>query len=266
MNTISEFLNKWTYEKSSLMDLSKSLFEYNNNAFEVVNTIVKQVTIPIALVLLVIFFSIEMMSSYDNVSSNGGMLTPDLYLPITIKYIVALICVTFSPQILDFIMTLGNLIVKLILKFTGSSTLSSQTFTFKFSGNFWDKAVQLIIGILAVICRAIMEFIIKILVAVRFIQLYILYAFAPLSASTMMSKEHKNVGTGLLKHFIAYVLQGAVIVVVLSLYGVIIGQSKTAEGLDTITQLFASIAQSIIFIVVIMGTLGISKKISGVGM
>ncbi len=93
--------------------LTKTLSEYSPTVNATTDLIVSSVR-PIALILVSIFFLIEMDSWFKYMKQEGGGLTQELWLDIAFKYALAYLLVMMSSQIFDAIVELVNLILTTI--------------------------------------------------------------------------------------------------------------------------------------------------------
>ncbi|WP_153004288.1 type IV secretion system protein [Microbacterium testaceum] len=113
----------------------------------------------------------------------------------------------------------------------------------------------------------------SVLVVVRFLQLYVMSAFASLPLAFLAHEETKQIGVGYLKRFAVVALSGAVLVIVSKLYqaliGGISGSALTYTGGDVMSFLTSHFAGFLVGPVVLMfllfGANNLAKSILGEG-
>ncbi len=113
----------------------------------------------------------------------------------------------------------------------------------------------------------------SVLVVVRFLQLYVMSAFASLPLAFLAHEDTKQIGVGYLKRFAVVALSGAVLVIVSKLYqaliGGISGSTLTYTGGDVMSFLTSHFAGFLVGPVVLMfllfGANNLAKSILGEG-
>lgn len=112
-----------------------------------------------------------------------------------------------------------------------------------------------------------------VLIMLRFFQLYVLLALAPLPMASFASAEHQNIGITYLKYIGAYALQPAVLLTVIGVYHFMSTAGWDISGwqipgimasVDGIKELLSGIVQGFIFIIALWQSHNISSKLLGV--
>lgn len=94
----------------------------------------------------------------------------------------------------------------------------------------------------------------------RLIEIYVMVALAPIPLSTMVHEEFSQIGKGFLKSFCAVVLQGAVIIIVLSLYSVIINEAMIDQA-NISAMMWGLAGYGILLVMALVGSSAMSKRI-----
>lgn len=88
----------------------------------------------------------------------------------------------------------------------------------KDEGSFWILLKQYLIGFLGWLVNNIALVLVKAISALRFIEIYVFTAVAPLAFATFCSTEHKTIGVKFIKRMIALGLQGLFLIIICYIY------------------------------------------------
>ena len=179
------------------------------------------------------------------------------------KYLFALIMISASSQICDAILELLNIVVKVIahvaptVKTTIDSNISG--------GKGWFE--KHIIEFVGFIVGKVSNIILGIIVFLRYLDLYMLKAIAPLLVAFFMMDSLRSVTINFLKYFAASALIGVILIIVSVVYDSIVATDllkvTTADN-GTWGTAFASIAKGVIYIFVMVGSSRKAKQLLGV--
>lgn len=97
----------------------------------------------------------------------------------------------------------------------------------------------------------------------RFVEIYVFTAIAPIPLCTLASREYKNIGVAFIKRLLALGLQGTFIVIVCGLYVAIVNATMASivENGDTMNMMAACAGYSFLFVIALMQTGGWSKSL-----
>ena len=245
-----------------IRELTSSLSSYSYATNQAVNIMADAVR-PIGYILLGLFFWFEIVSWSQMVKSRGSSLTQKIWLEALMKYLFAFIMISASSQICDAILELLNIVVKVIayvvptVKTTIDSNISG--------GKGWFE--KQIIEFVGFIVGKVSNIILGIIVFLRYLDLYMLKALAPLLVAFFMMDSLRSVAINFLKYFAASALIGVILIVVSIVYDSIVATDLlkvTTADSGTWGTAFASIAKGVIYIFVMVGTGRKAKQLLGV--
>ncbi|HGD2962752.1 TPA: hypothetical protein ACIN81_000752 [Streptococcus agalactiae] len=242
--------------------LTKTLSEYSPTVNSTSDLIVSSVR-PIALVLIGIFFLIEMDSWFKYMKQEGGGLTQELWLDIAFKYVLAFMLVMMSSQIFDSMVELVNLILKTINHVIPNKEMSTVVDASKVKGVI-AKNFFWIVG-------SIVEFLskisVKLIMMMRYLEMYLLKAVGPLIVAFFMSDATRSIAINILKFFGAAAFQAVVILIIVRLYPAMLSDDllkvKMSEGFASWATALSSIAKGIIFIFLVFSSQKKAKSLLG---
>lgn len=245
-----------------IRELTSSLSSYSSATNQAVNIMADAVR-PIGYILLGLFFWFEMASWSQMVKSRGGALTQKIWLEALMKYLFAFIMISASSQICDAILELLNIVVKVIAHVTPTvkTTIDSNIS----GGKGWFE--KQIIGFVGFIVGKVSNIILGIIVFLRYLDLYMLKALAPLLVAFFMMDSLRSVTINFLKYFAASAFIGVILIVVSVVYSGLVTTDmlKVAAGSSgSWGTAFASIAKGVIYIFTLVGTSRKAKQLLGV--
>ena len=245
-----------------IRELTSSLSSYSSATNQAVNMMADAVR-PIGYILLALFFWFEMVSWTQMVKSRGGALTQKIWLEALMKYLFALIMISASSQICDAILELLNIVVKVIAHVTPTvkTTIDSNIS----GGKGWFE--KHIIEFVGFIVGKVSNVILGIIVFLRYLDLYMLKALAPLLVAFFMMDSLRSVTINFLKYFAASAFIGVILIVVSVVYSGLVTTDmlKVAAGSSgSWGTAFASIAKGVIYIFTLVGTSRKAKQLLGV--
>ena len=240
--------------------LTSSLSEYNpslNSQMAAVN----QSLLAIGYILLSIFFMLEMLGFYQNLRLSGGGITIRTWLEVGLKYLFAFLLVTYSSQIFDAILWLTNAAINMIAE----SKDITYTFVEPTKGNVIAKTVIKLVGVSV---EFIAKITVNILVMLRFVEMYLLKAIAPVIIAFFMSDSFRQIAKNIIMTFTAVALQGLILIILCAVYPMLVQDDllkvkMEGWGASFITS-FASIAKGIIFIFMLVGSQRRAKSLLNV--
>ena len=220
-------------------------------------TIAENVVLPIALVILALFWMLELYNTFMRASTMGGGNTYMMYTIVIslIKMFLCLWAVQNATTILNGIFGISSEISKGISNVVGSGQVSVSFDTSAIDDlndmNWFARlfSVTLPLSLISFLVN-IVSIVVNTIVAARFIELYIYNAFAAIPLTTLCYQELHGVGIGFLKNYAGVALQGCVIYLVLGFYPALV--SNLAVSGDIPAQAWGMLAQSVILLVAIL--------------
>lgn len=256
-------------DSSTIQELLSSMQQYNSYAYSFSDK--ASLTLKaVALIILSILMYIEMTETFRKLSSEHGQVGTELYIAIASKYLIAYSLVVLSSQIVDACLELTNSAGNLIFKINQSDINFSQTIP-EITGkvNWYQKMILGGMQAFSAFCLWGASITVKILNFLRFVQLYIYRSVAGLLVASFVSDTYKPIAIGYIKQFLALMLQGALLILVLRLYPVLASADmfKVATSGDFMQNLGAFFLfgiKNIIFIVTLIATQMTARKMMGV--
>lgn len=194
-------------------------------------------------------FSLDLESTADLVKSLSD------YNPTVWSYMTAVTEQVMRPigvAILALILILE--FSKLAKKIAGSGTVGKMIIAF-FALLIW-------------LVRMASAAMVNLMVTIRFIQLYLMLPFAPITLPTFLSDEWRGVGIGYLKNIMVYGVQGILIFLIVSLMPLFesAGKIAVANGAgdgEALVIMFGSFVQAILLIIALVGSQRTARSILG---
>ena len=245
-----------------IRELTSSLSSYSSATNQAVNMMADAVR-PIGYILLGLFFWFEIASWSQMVKSRGGSLTQKIWLEALMKYLFAFIMISASSQICDAILELLNIIVKVIAHVVPSQLDKYQYAQGAVKGWF-EKSI---FGLVGGLTEFIANIILGIIIFLRYLDLYMLKALAPLLVAFFMMDSLRSITINFLKYFAASALIGVILIIVSVVYSGLVTTDmlKVAAGSSgSLGTAFASIAKGVIYIFTLVGSSRKAKQLLGV--
>lgn len=245
--------------KDILSELTKGLGSYNKS----VNTsmvAVNKSLMAIAFIIVSILFLIEMLSWYRFIRNQGGEMTWKLFLEVAMKYVIAYFMVAQSGAILNAILWFANGVTKLVgIGFNADTMFELKPLK---KGAY---GIRTGLNIIAYIVGGASMISMKVMVLLRFIELYFFKAIAPVIVAFWMADSTRHIAINFLKTFGAIALQGAVIVIILVIWQGF--KIDTAIALDknswlgTYAPAISYIGKCVVFLILLFGTQRKAKQL-----
>lgn len=236
--------------------ITKSLAEYSSTVNQYADKI-NSALLPVASILILTFFLFDILSWNKRLGQEGGSLTVQLWMEVALGYVIAFILVYNISDIFDFIVLVFNKGIALVNGVLPKNTFKSDVDTSGISGWIMKQIVKLVGWSTEFVANVST----KILVFMRFFQMYILKAVAPLIVAFFMSEQTRAVAINFLKHFAAYAFQGLLLVIIVKLYPALVTDDMLKAGDGDWVTAFASIAKSIVYIIALFRSQKLAKTL-----
>ncbi|EPW98349.1 hypothetical protein [Streptococcus agalactiae] len=248
--------------KDILTELTKGLGSYNKSVNSSIIAVNKSL-MAVGYILVSVLFLIEMLSWYRFIRNQGGEMTWKLFLEVAVKYFIAYFLVAQSGAILNAIMWFTNGITKLIGVDLSGDTMF-EYIDIKKGNPFIRHPINLVarfVGVAAMLS-------IKVMVLLRFIELYFFKAIAPVLVAFWMGDSTRHIAINFFKMFGAIALQGAVIVLTLLIW--------QGFNIDTAVRIskdswlggyadgFSYIGKCVVFLILLIGSQRKAKQLLNV--
>ena len=186
-----------------------------SEAYPVIQTVHASAVMPLAYVVLAIFFCAALVRLLEEIgAAETGV---DLW-----RIIWVFILFAFAKIVIDNSWGLALAAYSIVTQFTEQIVQASTA-----AGDFNNTALLLLMVIFALLS---MVFTMAVVAAshftliVRAIQLYVYTAFAPIPLATFVSPSARPIATGFVKSYVALLLTGAILALLICLFSVMGGQ------------------------------------------
>lgn len=145
-----------------------------------------------------------------------------------------------------------------------TNTVASQITDYYKEGSFWNMLGGWILALLTNLASNACYTIASIVCKLRFIEIYVFTAIAPLPFSTFASREYKSIGISYLKRLMALAMQGVFIAIVCYFYATIVNTTigdLTIKGGNVFGTMFEMMGYSLLLLIAIFQTGGWAKSL-----
>lgn len=235
---------------------------YNSEIFDLMRGI-SQTIIPIALVIGVICFYIELV----NKTMMFEIVTIENVAKILMRFVFAKVCIDHSFNIMVAIFQGVTQIVDKITNYTevdivmDIDSVATQIQAMKGGEVIGFLAFASIFGFVMWATR----WVIFLIVYGRIMELYILFALSPLPIATMAGEGLHDIAKKFIQKFIAVSLQGVIMVVILAVYGKFISVIKVDSATDVVATLGSFVLMGLVLALTMFKSGTWAKEFVGLG-
>lgn len=243
-------------DQSTLNQLTMSLKDYNSTAYQLMETVSGSME-RVAILLLLLFLGLNMFNWNQQLKSNGGELSLQLWIEEILKYAIALFLILYIDDIFDSLAWLFNVVVKGATK-GGLNPYEAKTPEFK----GLNLASKIMLQFVYWVVDFIGQISTKLLILLRSFTLYTYKGIAKIVVACYMMESLRPICFGFFKLYLAAILQGLILVVVIMLYPAIVTNDLlTVAKTGAWTSALMAIAKGIIYIIMLFGTQRMAKNI-----
>lgn len=269
--TYLQTINDWITQIYYYGDMTSGLEAVLPNVYKWCITIAETIIMPVAYVILALFFVLELYKT--SVRSEefgiGSQFGASVVFKVMFKFVVCKTVLESTILIMKAIYSLTSSIttkMASVMSATDSpttldiATLSSEVEKYEFFELIGPLIICIVILLMVIGCSIFA----KIIVTARFIQIYAYLALAPIPIATFAGEEMSQIGKGFLKSFAAVCLQGTIIFLVLSFFPAVFSGVFTkagGSGVDLIGALAGAIGYCFVLVVALAQTGKWSKQI-----
>lgn len=244
-------------DQSTLNQLTMSLKDYNPTAYQLMETVSGSME-RVAILLLLLFLGLNMFNWNQQLKSNGGELSLQLWIEEILKYTIALFLILYVDEIFDSLSWLFNVVIKMVAKL-GIKEVKTDT---EFSVKNLNWAAKGMLQFVYQVVDFIGQISTKLLILLRSFTLYTYMGIAKIVVACYMMESLRPICFGFFKLYIAAILQGLILVVVIMLYpAVVTNDLLTVAKTGAWTSALMAIAKGIIYIIMLFGTQRMAKNI-----
>lgn len=230
-NQIMTYLNGEDLQNT----LGQNLSSYMYDAYELVKDLQTIVVGPLALSILALFILLEFQWISLKVEGAGGapMLGFEMIIKSFIKFAICYVVILRIQDILDGIIVItANLSAK-ILAIGASGKIQDVSERVERAVNslsWWEQIVVLLIMCIMFLVALVVRVLIQVTIYLRFLELYIFSAVAPIPMGALPSQEFSSITKGFFKNFASTGLQATFIALVLTIYPMIFARVMKDVG------------------------------------
>ena len=243
--------------QSTLDQLTMSLKDYNATAYELMETISGSME-KVAILLLLLFMGINLMNWHQHLKSNGGELSFQLWIEEILKYAIALFFILYVDAIFDALSWLFNVVIKAVASLGIKEIKNDAEFSLTNLNWIAKSMLQFIYNVVDFVGQIST----KLLILLRSFTLYTYKGIAKIIVACYMVDSLRPICLGFFKLYIAAVLQGLILVVIIMLYPAIVTNDLlTVDKTGAWTSALVAIAKGIIYIIMLFGSQRMAKNI-----
>ena len=243
--------------QSTLDQLTMSLKDYNETAYQLMETVSGSME-KVAILLLLLFMGINLMNWHQHLKSNGGELSFQLWIEEILKYAIALFFILYVDAIFDALSWLFNVIIKSIASLGIKEIKNDAEFSWANLNWMAKSMLQFIYNVVDFVGQIST----KLLILLRSFTLYTYKGIAKIIVACYMVDSLRPICLGFFKLYVAAVLQGLILVVIIMLYPAIVTNDLlTVDKTGAWTSALVAIAKGIIYIIMLFGSQRMAKNI-----
>lgn len=258
----------FSVDLESTADLVKSLAEYNPTVWSYMTAITKNIMQPIGVAILAVVMILEFSKMAKKIANSGGAMTFEAIAPMIVSYIMVGIVMANTTVIVEAILGLASHALTQIASLVSEGGASYDTLSGLKGSGVVGKMIIAFFALLIWLVRMVSAAMVNLMVTIRFIQLYLMVPFAPLTLPTFLSDDWRGVGIGYLKNIMVYGIQGIMIFLIVSLSPLFesagkIAVSSGAGSGQALAIMFGGLIQAILLIIALVGSQRTARSILG---
>lgn len=211
-------------------ELAKSPADWNPTIWSGISKIAEDAVMPVATLVLAFFFCLELYGIVTRHNSGNPM---NLWEPAK-AVIKVFVIKTFLTKILSILLEIFKVIGGVItatsntIGGTGSLDIADldELMLIVNDMSFWPKIGLILETFIGGLMIQIMSIIITVIIFGRMIEIFVYSAVAPIPVASCMNND-LNIGKNFLKAYVGLAVQGFVIMVIISIYGVLVNNVAT---------------------------------------
>lgn len=258
----------FSVDLESTADLVKSLAEYNPTVWSYMTAITKNIMQPIGVAILAVVMILEFSKMAKKIANSGGAMTFEAIAPMIVSYIMVGVVMANTTVIVEAILGLASHALTQIASLVSEGGATYDTLSGLKGSGVVGKMIIAFFALLIWLVRMVSAAMVNLMVTIRFIQLYLMVPFAPLTLPTFLSDDWRGVGIGYLKNIMVYGIQGIMIFLIVSLTPLFesagkIAVSSGAGSGQALAIMFGGLIQAILLIIALVGSQRTARSILG---
>lgn len=252
----------------STVDLIKSLSSYNPTVWTYMSSITKGIMQPLGVAILAVVLILEFSKMAKKIANSGGAMTFEALAPMMVSYIMVAVVITHTTVIVEAILAVASHVIEQIAGMVSHGGATYDTLSGIKGSGIIGRMIVGFFALLIWLVRMVSAMMVNLLISIRFIQLYLMVPFAPLTIPTFLSDEWKGIGIGYLKNIMVYAVQGVLIFLIVSLVPLFESAGKIAVSngagiMQSLAIMFGSLVQAILLIIALVGSQRTARSILG---
>lgn len=258
----------FSVDLKSTTDLIKSLAEYNPTVWSYMSAITKGIMQPLGVAILAVILILEFSKMAKKIANSGGAMTFEAVAPMIVSYIMVAVVITHTTVIVEAILAVASHMIEQAAGVVAHGGATYDTISGLKGTGIIGKMIIGLFAILIWLVRMASALAVNILIAIRFIQLYLMIPFAPITIPTFLSDDWRSVGIGYLKNIMVYAIQGVLIFLIVSLVPLFESAGKIAVSngsgvMEFLAIMFGGLVQAILLIIALVGSQRTARSIVG---
>lgn len=218
----------FSVDLESTADLVKSLAEYNPMVWSYMTAITKNIMQPIGVAILAVVMILEFSKIAKKIANSGGAMTFEAIAPMIVSYIMVGVVMANTTVIVEAILGLASHALTQIASLVSEGGATYDTLSGLKGSGVVGKMIIAFFALLIWLVRMVSAAMVNLMVTIRFIQLYLMVPFTPLTLPNFLSDDWRGVGIGYLKNIMVYGIQGIMIFLIVSLTSLFKSAGKIA--------------------------------------
>lgn len=249
---------------SSLENGIGGLYQYTTTA--------REVLMAIAYPVLALFFLLGVLNCIQRAEAAGGgqKLGVELMGVTLVKLAFCKVIIDNSGLLMEAIYDVIRSITGVLMENAAAAAEITEVLTADLGNvNFFTCLLYMVLGVIVLFVVAAVWVLTKLIVVLRFIEIYLYMAVAPLPLATLPSEEWSSVAKSFLRSFLAVCIQGVLIFLVISFFPIIIADPVVRFTLEDGSQLallggmLAALGYSILLGVTLLATTRLANSVVG---
>lgn len=258
----------FSVDLKSTTDLIKSLAEYNPTVWSYMSAITKGIMQPLGVAILAVILILEFSKMAKKIANSGVAMTFEAVAPMIVSYIMVAVVITHTTVIVEAILAVASHMIEQAAGVVAHGGATYDTISGLKGTGIIGKMIIGLFAILIWLVRMASALAVNILIAIRFIQLYLMIPFAPITIPTFLSDDWRSVGIGYLKNIMVYAIQGVLIFLIVSLVPLFESAGKIAVSngsgvMESLAIMFGGLVQAILLIIALVGSQRTARSIVG---
>ena len=252
----------------STANLVKSLADFNPTVWSYMTAITKGIMQPLGVAILAVVLVLEFSKMAKKIANSGGAMTFEAMAPMIVSYIMVAVVITNTTVIVEAIIAIASYVIEQVASLVTNGGANYDTISGIKGSGIVGKMIIGFFAILIWLVRMASIMVVNILITIRFIQLYLMIPFAPVTIPTFLSNDWRSVWIGYLKNIMLYAVQGILIFLIVSLVPLFesagkIAVSNGAGVMESLAIMFGGLVQAILLIIALVGSQRTARSILG---